>query len=240
MMSVAIVTGASKGLGRALAAGLADKGWSLVIDARTATDLESAEGHIRSRSPAGSSVIAIPGDIASPSHRSELVEAARRMGGLDLLVNNASTLGESPLPAITRYPLETLRGVLEVDVVAPLALVQSCLGMLEQSGFPRLVNITSDASVEHYEGWGGYGLAKAALDHLTATIGVENPWLRAWSVDPGDLRTDMHQLAFPGEDISDRPLPESVVPRLLTLVDSDLPSGRYKAAELPLAVEVAK
>jgi NAD(P)-dependent dehydrogenase (short-subunit alcohol dehydrogenase family) len=240
MMSVAIVTGASKGLGRALAAGLADKGWSLVIDARTATALESAEDHIRSRSQPGSLVTSVAGDIASPSHRSELVEAARQMGGLDLLVNNASTLGESPLPPITRYPLETLRGVLEVDLVAPLALVQSCLGLLEQSGRPRLMNITSDASVEHYEGWGGYGLAKAALDHLTATIGVENAWLRSWSVDPGDLRTDMHQLAFPGEDISDRPLPESMVPQLLTLVESDLPSGRYKAAELPLAVGTAK
>ena len=213
-MNVAIVTGASKGLGRALAGGLAERGWSVVVDARDADALKSAEGELRSLILPGSSIVAIAGDIASPAHRDDLVRAARRLGGLDLLVNNASTLGQSPLPKLVDYELDSLREVFEVDVLAPLALVQEAIGLLERSDHPRLMNVTSDASIEHYEGWGGYALAKAALDHLSGTLGAEHPDLRSWAVDPGDLRTDMHQQAFPGEDISDRPLPASVVPRL--------------------------
>jgi NAD(P)-dependent dehydrogenase (short-subunit alcohol dehydrogenase family) len=151
---------------------------------------------------------------------------------LDLIVNNASTLGHSPLPILAEYPLDSLRHVFEVDVLAPLALVQEAMSLLKSSDHPRLVNITSDASIEHYERWGGYALAKAALDHMTGTLGVEEPELRTWAVDPGDLRTDMHQQAFPGEDISDRPLPASVVPQIVALIESDLPSGRYKASEI--------
>ncbi len=235
-MEIAIVTGSSKGLGRALAEGLATRGWSLVIDARGVEDLKRAEEDLRSVKSSGSSIVAIPGDIASPAHRSELVEAARRLGGLDLIVNNASTLGESPLPRLVDYPLDSLRHVFEVDVLAPLALVQEATGLLMKSDRPRLINITSDASIEHYERWGGYALAKAALDHVSGTLGAEDPKLRSWAVDPGDLRTDMHQQAFPGEDISDRPLPESVVPKLVALIESDLPSGRYKASEIPALV----
>lgn len=231
-MKVAIVTGASKGLGRALAGGLAERGWSLVVDARGAEALKSAEDELRSSTLQGSAIVAIVGDIASPAHRHELVEAARRLGGLDLLVNNASTLGQRPLPKLVDYELDSLRDVFEVDVVAPLALIQEAIGLLEHSDSPRLVNITSDASIEHYEGWGGYALAKAALDHLSGTLAAEHPDLRSWAVDPGDLRTDMHQQAFPGEDISGRPLPGSVVPRLLALIESDLPSGRYKASDI--------
>jgi NAD(P)-dependent dehydrogenase (short-subunit alcohol dehydrogenase family) len=233
-MQVAIVTGASKGLGRALAEALAEEGWSLVIDARGVADLESAAGEIRARSRPGDSVVAIGGDVASASHRSELVAAARNLGGLDLLVNNASTLGVSPLRDLARYPLDALREVLEVDLVSPVALFQECGPLLLRSADPRVLNITSDASVEHYERWGGYGLAKAALDHATGTIASENPSIRSWVVDPGDLRTEMHQLAFPGEDISDRPLPVSVVPAIVSLIDGDLPSGRYKASDLRL------
>ncbi len=237
-MKVAMVTGASKGLGRAIAGGLAERGWSLVIDARGGALLRSAEEELRriaEASVAGESpVVAIAGDIASPAHRSELVEAARRLGGLDLIVNNASTLGSSPLPRLVNYPIGSLRHVLEVDVLAPLALIQESVDLLNSSDRPRLVNITSDASIEHYERWGGYGLAKAALDHLSATLAAEEPGVRTWAVDPGDLRTDMHQDAFPGEDISDRPLPESVVARLVALIESDLPSGRYRLSEIPV------
>ena len=236
-MKVAIVTGASKGLGRALARGLAERGWSIVIDARGAEDLEGAKDELLSAAGPGSSVVAIAGDIASPAHRHELVQAARRLGSLDLLVNNASTLGQSPLPKLVDYELDSLRDVFEVDVLAPLALVQEAIGLLQRSDRPRLLNITSDASIEHYEGWGGYALAKAALDHLSGTLGAEHPDLRSWAVDPGDLRTDMHQQAFPGEDISDRPLPGTVVPNLLALIESELPSGRYKASEIQVLEE---
>lgn len=231
-MDVAIVTGASKGLGRALSGGLADRGWSLVIDARGAELLKQAENDLSLRSLPGSSIVAIAGDVASPSHRSELVDAARQLGGLDLIVNNASTLGHTPLPRLVDYPLESLRHVLEVDVIAPLALVQEAVGLLLGSGHPRVVNITSDASIEHYERWGGYTLAKAALDHLSGTLGEEETQIRTWALDPGDLRTDMHQDAFPGEDISDRPLPETVVRRIVALIESELPSGRYRASEI--------
>lgn len=239
-MQVAIVTGASKGLGRSLAKALAIEGWSLVIDARGIPDLEAASDEIRVRAIDGASVVAIAGDIASESHRCELVAAARRLGGLDLLVNNASTLGVSPLPQLAGYPLDALRKVLEVDLVSPVALFADCARMLRHSPDPRLLNITSDASVEHYEGWGGYGLAKAALDHATGTIASENSFIRAWAVDPGDLRTEMHQLAFPGEDISDRPPPDSVVPHLMSLINGELTSGRYRASEIPIRVPVKR
>jgi NAD(P)-dependent dehydrogenase (short-subunit alcohol dehydrogenase family) len=231
-MEVAIVTGASKGLGRALAEGLAARGWSLVIDARGAELLSGVEEDLRSKRAHGAELVAIAGDISTTAHRSELVEAARRLGRLDLIVNNASTLGESPLPRLVDYPLGSLRHVFEVDVLAPLSLVQESIGLLNRATRPRVLNVTSDASIEHYERWGGYGLAKAALDHVSATLGAEDPGLRVWAVDPGDLRTDMHQQAFPGEDISDRPLPESVVQHLVALIESDLPSGRYRASEI--------
>jgi NAD(P)-dependent dehydrogenase (short-subunit alcohol dehydrogenase family) len=239
-MEVAIVTGASKGLGRALAEGLAERGWSLAIDARGAEALRVAEAEIRSRQPRSASIIAIPGDVTSPAHRSALVDAARRLGGLDLVVNNASELGTTPLPRLEGYGLESLRQVLEVDLVAPLALIQQAMDLLRCSPNPRLMNITSDASIEHYEGWGAYGMAKAALDHLSGTIAAENQGLRTWAVDPGDLRTDMHQQAFPGEDISDRPLPSTVIPRLVVLIESDLASGRYKASEIQLEEEAIR
>jgi NAD(P)-dependent dehydrogenase (short-subunit alcohol dehydrogenase family) len=231
-MEVAIITGASKGLGRALAEGLAEAGWSLVIDARDESSLEEAARALRQRLLDGASLISVRGDVTSESHRAALVEAAASIGGLDLLVNNASDLGTTPLPHLEDYPLDSLRNVLEVDLVAPLALVQRAIGLLGGSVNPRIINITSDASVEHYEGWGAYGLAKAALDHLSATLAEEHRSLRVWAVDPGDLRTDMHQAAFPGEDISDRPLPESVVPIFIELVRGDMPSGRYKATEI--------
>jgi NAD(P)-dependent dehydrogenase (short-subunit alcohol dehydrogenase family) len=236
-MQVAIVTGASKGLGRALSAGLVADGWSLVIGARGADQLTGTADWLSGHTLPGQTVTAVPGDITHVGHRVALVDAAATLGGLDMVVNNASTLGESPLPHLVGYPLESLRDVLETDVVAPIALVQRSIELLMRSPNPRILNITSDASVEHYEGWGGYGLAKAALDHFAATLGVEVPRLRSWALDPGDLRTDMHQAAFPGEDISDRPLPETVVPRVLALVASSLPSGRYRAADIPASSE---
>lgn len=217
-MPVAIITGGTRGLGRALADSLLHDGWQVVVDARHLADL-----------PDG--VHGIEGDVADPHHRAALVAAARELGGLDLLVNNASTLGPSPLPSLASYPLDALHEVLAVNVVAPLALIQSALPLLTASG-GAIVNVTSDAAVEAYEGWGGYGASKAALDQLSNVLAAEQPALRVWSFDPGDMRTQMHQDAFPGEDISDRPEPETVVPALRRLLAERPPSGRVRAAEL--------
>ena len=231
-MSVAIVTGASRGLGQALAEGLAREGWSLVIDGRDATALGEAAARLEPLLAAGSVCRALAGDITDPAHRRDLVAAAAELGGLDLLINNAGTLGTSPLPSLGDYPLDDLRVAFEVNVVAPLGVTQAALPLLLDSTRPRLLNVTSDAAVEAYEGWGGYGAGKAALDHISAVFAVEYPSVSVWAVDPGDLRTAMHQAAFPGEDISDRPDPVTVVPAFLALIESDRPSGRYRASEL--------
>jgi NAD(P)-dependent dehydrogenase (short-subunit alcohol dehydrogenase family) len=214
----AIITGASRGLGLALATGLAEQGWSLVVDARSPGDLAAAAEWI------GGDVTALPGDIRDPAHRAALVETA---GDVDLLVNNAGILGPSPLPRLAAYPVEALREVYEVTVFAPLALTQLALPSL-RSREGAVVNVTSDAAVEGYEGWGGYGSAKAALEQASNVLAAEEPAVRVWRVDPGDLRTRMHQEAFPGEDISDRPLPETVVPAFVKLVAERPPSGRVR------------
>ena len=234
----AIITGASRGLGRALAAGLAREGFDLIIDARDAAALDAAAGALRAgggpaaQRPGGTgTVTTVPGDITDPAHRAALLATARAAGRLDLLVNNAGTLGVSPLPALADYPPDELRAAFEVNVIAPIALTQLALPLLRASG-GAVLNITSDAAVEAYAGWGGYGAAKAALEQASNVLAAEEPTLRVWWADPGDLRTDMHQLAFPGEDISDRPEPSSVVPAFLRLVTQRLPSGRYRAAHL--------
>jgi len=220
-MPVAIITGASRGLGLALAKGLSDAGWSLVLDARGAEDLRTAAGQLNGP------VQAIPGDITDPAHRAALVTAADELGGLDLLVNNAGVLGPSPLPALAEFPLDRLREVFEVNVLAQLALTQQALPTLvARKG--SVVFVTSDAAVEPYPGWGGYGSAKAALEQIGRVLAVEAPELRVWVVDPGDLRTRMHQDAFPGEDISDRQLPEAVVPAYVKLVTERPESGRVR------------
>lgn len=238
-MSTAIVTGASRGLGEALATGLVSAGWSVVVDGRDATTLDEAVTRIKAHAANGAHIVAITGDITDDEHRHALTAAACELGGLDLLVNNAGTLGASPLPSLADYPLDELRVAFEVNVVAPLGLVQDALPLLLDSPHPRLVDITSDAGVEAYEGWGGYGAGKAALEHLGAVLAVEFPALTVWSVDPGDLQTVMHQSAFPGEDISDRPEPATVVPAFLDLIESGRPSGRYRAAELVTTGTVA-
>ena len=231
-MSVAIVTGASRGLGEALATGLAKAGWSVVVDGRDEVTLGAAADRMRAHAAADARVVAVAGDITDLDHRHELTAAAFELGGLDLVVNNAGTLGASPLPSLADYPLGDLRVAFEVNVVAPLGLVQDALPLLLDAAHPRVLNITSDAAVEAYEGWGGYGAGKAALEHLGVVLAVEFPALTVWSVDPGDLRTAMHQAAFPGEDISDRPEPSTVVPAFLELIESGRPSGRYRASEL--------
>jgi len=234
-MAVALVTGASRGLGRALARGLAEQGWSLVLEARGAEILEDAAGETRAALTGGAQLSVITGDVADAGHRRLLVAAAEALGGLDLVVNNASTLGPTPLPDLVTYPLDGLRRAFEVNVVAPLALVQLAAPLLRRSARPAVLNVTSDAAVEPYPGWGGYGSSKAALDQLSAVLAVEEPTFVVWAVDPGDMRTQMHQDAFPGEDISDRPLPDAVAPGLVRLIESDLPSGRYRAADLAAA-----
>jgi len=226
-MPVAIITGASRGLGHALAAGLAGAGWQLVLDARGAEDLAATASQIEG----GGRVVAVPGDVTDPAHRRELLDAADGLGGPDLLVNNAGILGPSPQPPLADYPLGALREVYEVNVVAPLALIQVALPAL-RARRGAVVTITSDAAVEAYPGWGGYGSAKAAIEQASKVLAAEEPDLHVWWVDPGDLRTRMHQEAFPGEDISDRPLPETVVPAFRRLLAEAPPSGRVRLADL--------
>jgi NAD(P)-dependent dehydrogenase (short-subunit alcohol dehydrogenase family) len=222
----ALITGASRGLGLALARSLAADGWTLIIDARGEEDLERSRAELAEQTR----VVAIPGDVSDPEHRAALADAARELGGLDALVNNASILGPSPQPALLDYPLDVLEEVYRKNAISPLALVQASKAELKPDA--RIVNVTSDAAVEPYEGWGGYGSSKAALEQLSHILAAENPNLRVYRVDPGDMRTRMHQAAFPDEDISDRPLPEESVPGFLRLLTGDLPSGRYEARAL--------
>jgi NAD(P)-dependent dehydrogenase (short-subunit alcohol dehydrogenase family) len=220
----AIITGASRGLGLALARELAARGWQLVIDARGPVELERAARELR----AFSDVCALPGDVSDGDHLRALTEAAGER--VDLLVNNASILGPSPRPDLAAYPLTELESVFAVNVLAPLQLIQLALPRMRGG---TVINVTSDAAIEPYAGWGGYGSSKAALDQLTAVLAAEHPELRAYAVDPGDMRTRMQQEAFPGEDISDRPPPQDSVPGLLSLIEQSPPSGRYRARDLP-------
>jgi NAD(P)-dependent dehydrogenase (short-subunit alcohol dehydrogenase family) len=230
--AVAVVTGASRGLGLALARALATAGYQLIVDARDGPALRAAAAALRdSHRLPETAVLPLTGDIADPAHRADIAAAAAGLGGASLLVNNAGTLGASPLPALADYPAAALLTSFEVNVVAPIALTQLLLPDLRRRG-GAVLNVTSDAAVEPYAGWGGYGAAKAALEQASRVLAVEEPAVRVWWVDPGDLRTQMHQQAFPGEDISDRPLPESVAPAFVRLITERLPSGRYRAAEL--------
>ena len=224
----ALITGASRGLGLALAEALAERSWALIIDARGISELETARAGLSHKAQ----ILAIPGDVGEASHRQLLAEAAREAGGLDAVINNASFLGPSPQPSLLDYPLEVLKQVYDTNVIAPLGLLQLLRQQLRPGAV--VINVTSDAGVEAYEGWGGYGSSKAALEQLSAVLATENPDWRVYWVDPGDMRTQMQQEAFPGEDISDRPLPEESVPGLLALLTGDLPSGRYQARELAL------
>jgi NAD(P)-dependent dehydrogenase (short-subunit alcohol dehydrogenase family) len=223
-MRVALVTGASRGLGLALARALAERKWTLIVDGREAAALDEAATGLSELT----TVHAVAGDVADPIHRRALLDVVTNLGRLDLLVNNASVLGPSPQPGLAEYPLDVLEDVYRVNTVAPLALIQLTLPYLEVTG-GRIINITSDAASEAYAGWGGYGSSKAALEQLTNVLAAEHPALRIFRVDPGDLRTRLHQEAFPGEDISDRPPPEVAVPGLMALIDGDMPSGRYRA-----------
>ena len=227
-MPTAVITGASMGLGRAIAHTLAERGWSLVVDARRPGLLAGAMRGL-------ASVTELPGDVTDPAHRVNLAAEVHRMGRLDLLVNNASRLGPSPQPELLSYPLDELKRVYAANVFAPLALIQLLAGPLAAAA-GTIVNVSSDAATEAYPGWGGYGSAKAALDQLTAILAAEQPRLRCYAFDPGDMRTDLHQQAFPGEDISDRPEPEVAAAALLRLITERPPSGRYRVSDLSVPV----
>lgn len=229
-MPAAIITGASRGLGLALARELATEGWALIIDARGDDALQEAAAELGTQTK----VVAIAGDVRDSTHREALVKAAEQFGGIDVLVNNASVLGPSPQPHLDVYPLDVLRDVYEVNVLAPLALAQDALPSV-RARRGTIVNITSDAAVEPYEGWGGYGSSKAALEQWGNVLGAEEPDVRVYTFDPGDMRTQMHQEAFPGEDISDRPEPETVIPALRALLRNAPSSGRYRAADVAAA-----
>ena len=222
-MPLALVTGGSRGFGLALTEELVARGWTVVVDGRDVGVLRAAASSL--------GAMAIPGDVADPAHRREMQSVVERLGALDLLVNNASSLGVSPLPRLERYPLEALESVYRVNVFAPLALIQGLLPALQRAR-GTVVNMTSDAAVEAYSGWGGYGSSKAALDQLSAILGAEQPKVRVYAFDPGDMLTEMHQRAFPGEDISDRARPEAVVPALIHLLEQRPASGRYRASDL--------
>ena len=226
-MHQALITGASQGFGRALLGALVGRGWACAVDARDAAALTAATAGL-------ANVRAVPGDVTDPGHRAAVVAAAGER--LDLLVHNASELGPSPLARLAAYPLDALRHVYEVDVLAPVALTQLALPALQRAPAPTVVVLSSDAAVDAYPGWGGYGPAKAALDHIAAVLAVEHPDLRVYAFDPGDMRTATHQAAFPGEDISDRADPTTVAPALLRLLDDRPDSGRYRAADLLAAL----
>jgi NAD(P)-dependent dehydrogenase (short-subunit alcohol dehydrogenase family) len=226
--NIAIITGASRGLGLATARALHKRGWSLIIDARTGDELSAAAESI------GDRVVAVPGDVSHPEHRDDLIQAAVGAGGLDLLINNASLLGPSPQPSLDTYPLAVLRQVHEVNFVAPLALLQVALPILRRRR-GTVVNVTSDAAVEAYPGWGGYGSSKAALNQMTNILAAEEPDVSVYAFDPGDMNTRMHQEAFPGEDISDRPPPEQSVPPLIALVEGRPRSGAYRVNDVLLS-----
>lgn len=233
LQKTALITGASRGLGLALARDLARRGWRLIINARGTEALERASAELAGYTD----VVPLPGDVSDPLHRLALAQAAQEAGRLDAVINNASILGSSPQPPLLDYPLDVLENVYRVNVLAPLTVVQAVREALTAEA--RIINITSDAGVEAYSGWGGYGSSKAALEHLSAILAAENPQWRVYWVDPGDMRTQMHQEAFPGEDISDRPLPEVSVPGLVELLTGDYPSGRYLARDImPQALPV--
>ena len=229
-MHTALITGGSKGFGLAVATSLVKDGWSVVVDGRDRAVLDAAVASLQAESH-GQAVRGIAGDVADPAHRAGLVKAVTELGQLDLLVNNASTLGPSPLPRLAEFPLQELEHVLAVNLVAPLALIQAVLPLLRTSR-GTVIDITSDAGVEGYAGWGGYGSSKAALEQLSNVLAAEETDVRVYWFDPGDMRTEMHQAAFPGDDISDRPLPETVVPAFRHLLATAPPSGRFRAAEL--------
>lgn len=227
-----MITGASQGLGAALARELDQRGWTLILDARGAARLhESVQGLAHAH--------AIPGDVTDAGHRAGLAARAAELGGASLLVNNASTLGASPQPTVADLAPEVVETVFRTNLHAPVELVRALLPQLRANG-GTVLNVSSDASVEGYPGWGAYGASKAALDQLSRVLAAEEPDLRVYAVDPGDMRTQMHQDAFPGEDISDRPPPEDVVPNLVALLASDLPSGRYRAAEIAVPAGVGR
>jgi NAD(P)-dependent dehydrogenase (short-subunit alcohol dehydrogenase family) len=225
-MATALITGASRGLGLALARQLARDGWTLILDARGAATLNEIDAELKTLT----TVYTVAGDVTDETHRTQLAEIAKTVGGLDAVVNNASTLGLSPQPSLLDYPLNVLEDIYRTNVIAPLALLQALRPHLKEGA--RIINVTSDAGVEPYEGWGGYGSSKAALEHATAILAAENPSFKVYWVDPGDMRTQMHQEAFPNEDISDRPLPEESVPGFVALLTGDYVSGRYKAREV--------
>jgi NAD(P)-dependent dehydrogenase (short-subunit alcohol dehydrogenase family) len=219
----ALITGASRGLGSALACQLSEHGWQVLVDARSVGELDELAGRY-------GGLTSIPGDLGESAHREALARAVAKLGGLDLLVNNASTLGASPLPVLAHYSIATLLEVIELNVLAPLALTQLVLPQLRSSR-GTIVNISSDAAVEAYSGWGGYGSSKACLDQLTAVLAVEEAELAVYAFDPGDMRTEMHQLAFPGEDISDRPEPQVAAAALERLITARPASGRYRIGD---------
>lgn len=223
--NTALITGASAGLGRALTRALVARGWHVIATARGAERLDLL------RKECGEAITVVAGDVADADHRDLLGRVVHGRGDLGLVVNNASRLGPSPMPRLGRYPLDELARVFDTNVTAPLGVLQLTMPLLRANG-GLAVNISSDAATTPYEGWGGYGSSKAALDHLSAILAAENPDVPIYAFDPGDMRTEMHQAAFPDEDISDRPEPETVVPALLNLIDGRPPSGRYIGSDL--------
>jgi NAD(P)-dependent dehydrogenase (short-subunit alcohol dehydrogenase family) len=230
--SVALITGASRGLGREIARLLARRKTRLVLTARGADALQNVADELQSLTE----VAALPGDVADPAHVDRLVQLGLdRFGRIDVLINNASTIGPSPMPALDAYPLDALAEVFQVNTVAPLHLIQWVLPPMRARGSGVVVNVTSDAAVQAYPGWGGYGASKAALEHLSRTLAaeLEGTGIRIYAVDPGDMNTQMHREAEPGVDLSHLPGPEVSARAIVELVEhATAPFGRFEA-QLP-------
>ena len=229
---VTLITGASKGLGAEIARQLAERGHRLMLTARRVEPLQVLADELAAQTD----VLALPGDVADAAHLRRLVSTGlERFGRIDVLINNASTVGVSPMPTLTAYPLDTLTDLFRTNTIAPLHLIQATLPDMLSRGTGIIVNISSDAAVQAYPTWGGYGMSKAALEHLSRVLAaeLEGSGIRVFVVDPGDMDTEMHRAAEPGVDLSGLPGPAPAAQAIVRLIEQErAPFGRFEAQAL--------
>ncbi|MBC5805465.1 MAG: short-chain dehydrogenase [Candidatus Eremiobacter antarcticus] len=243
---VALITGASRGLGLEIAKAYAKRGARLMITARTSADLERAAAEIRTSSRGDGAareplIEALAGDVADSSHARRLIDTTvRAFGRLDILINNASELGPSPMPSLEQLPIDDYHRILDVNAVAPLQLTQFALPHLKAAGEAFVINVSSDAGVQAYPGWGGYGSSKAALEHWSRILAAEldGSGVRILVVDPGDMNTEMHRQAEPGVDLAHLPGPERVARAFVRFVEDVREPFARLEAQKPLFAAV--